>query len=81
MAIVLEGIQDKKDSLDYLCEKYMNMQEEETYHKKKFTDVINDIKIIFETNKLPIQATRFNQKSDFYSLFACIFEIKKMVSF
>ncbi len=77
MAIVLEGIQDKKDSLDYLCEKYMNMQEEETYHNKKFTDVINDIKIIFETNILPIQATRFNQKSDFYSLFACIFENQK----
>jgi hypothetical protein len=44
----------------------------------EFVTIIGDISAIFDVDSLPISKTRFKQKSDFYSLFACIFELRKI---
>lgn len=75
LAIILEGVQDKKDYLDDICEKYIildNMEDVE----QEFLGVIQDISVIFDLETLPIQDTRFKQKSDFYSLFACVLMLR-----
>lgn len=74
MTIILDGVQDKKDYLDLVCEKYMSLPDKAGI-KAKFESVINDIGFIFDEAEFPIYATRFNQKSDFYSLFACVYEL------
>lgn len=76
LTVLLEGIQDKKDYLDDICEKYMLLSNKEEI-KENFTNIISDIQIIFE-NELKLSETRFKQKSDFYSLFSCIFELQKI---
>lgn len=75
LAIILEGIQDKKDYLDAVCEKYMNMNSKSDV-VSDFEGVLEDIMTIFDSAVMPIQGTRFNQKSDFYSLFACVFKLR-----
>lgn len=42
-----------------------------------FTGIIDDIALVFDAEEFPMKDTRFKQKSDFYSLFACIFELRK----
>jgi len=74
LAIVLEGIQDKKDNLDNLCEKYMDMTGLKEDAVSIFSKAILDIESIFEETEYPIKPTRFKQKADFYSLFGCIVE-------
>lgn len=76
LTIILEGVQDKKDYLDNVCEKYIHMDNKSDVYNC-FKDIINDIMIIFNPEIMPIRNTRFKQKSDFYSLFACIYELKK----
>ncbi len=75
LTIILEGIQDKKDYLDDVCEKYICLSDKEEI-KSIFINTINDISIIFSDN-LKLEGTRFKQKSDFYSLFACVYELQK----
>ena len=75
LTILLEGIKDKKDYLDEICEKYMIL-ENKVIIKEKFIRIISDIDAIF-SGELKLSATRFKQKSDFYSLFACIFELQE----
>ena len=77
LGIMLEGIQDKKEYLDAVCEKYMTMDNRDDIYSE-FVTIIGDISAIFDVNSLPISKTRFKQKSDFYSLFACIFELRKI---
>ena len=77
LGIMLEGIQDKKEYLDAVCEKYMMMDNREDIYTE-FEAIIGDISEIFNYEILPISETRFKQKSDFYSLFACIFELRKI---
>lgn len=76
LSIILEGIQDKKEYLDYVCEKYMELESKEDIYAE-FVAVIDDISVIFNQDIMPIAKTRFKQKSDFYSLFACIYELRK----
>ncbi|MCH5147787.1 MAG: DUF262 domain-containing protein [Clostridiales bacterium] len=75
LTILLEGIKDKKEYLDDICEKYMSLENKEEI-KEKFIKIISDIDVIF-SDELQLSKTRFKQKSDFYSLFACIFELQK----
>lgn len=77
LSIMLEGIQDKKEYLDAVCEKYMTMDNRDDIYSE-FVTIIGDISAIFDVDSLPISKTRFKQKSDFYSLFACIFELRKI---
>ena len=76
LTILLKGIQDKKDYLDAVCEEYMQLDNRADI-VETFNGVINDISRIFDEKGFPIKNTRFKQKSDFYSLFACIFELRK----
>ncbi len=75
LSILLEGIQDKKEQLDSLCEKYTVMGEKYVEIQNMFTNIIYDFKKIF-SEEFPMSKTRFNQKSDFYSLFACVYNLK-----
>ena len=77
LGIMLEGVQDKKEYLDAVCEKYMTMDNREDIYGE-FVTIVGDISAIFDADSLPISKTRFKQKSDFYSLFACIFELRKI---
>lgn len=76
LTIILEGVQDKKDYLDNVCEKYVVLENKEEV-EQKFLGVIQDISMIFDLEIFPIQDTRFKQKSDFYSLFACILLLRE----
>ena len=76
LTILVEGIQDKKDYLDYVCEKYICMEHKSDI-ASDFLGIIDDIIRIFEPEIMPINKTRFRQKSDFYSLFACIHNLRK----
>ena len=76
LTIVLEGVQDKKEYLDNVCEKYVILEDERGI-EQTFLGVIQDISIIFDLETFPIQDTRFRQKSDFYSLFACVLSLRE----
>ena len=76
LTIVLEGVQDKKEYLDNVCEKYVILEDERGI-EQKFLGVIQDVSIIFDLETFPIQDTRFRQKSDFYSLFACVLSLRE----
>ena len=76
LTIVLEGVHDKKEYLDNVCEKYVILEDERGI-EQKFLGVIQDISIIFDLETFPIQDTRFRQKSDFYSLFACVLSLRE----
>ena len=76
LTILLDGIQDKKDYLDSVCEKYMKLEDVEAV-KSEFVEIIEDIALIFDKNLMPMKKMRFKQKSDFYSLFACVAKLKK----
>lgn len=77
LAIIIEGIQDKKESLDEICEKYMDMEEKKAEYIDDFDSVIQDLKLIFDVDDFPLKQTRFKQKADFYSLFSSIIDFKK----
>lgn len=77
LSVMLEGIHEKKEHLDSVCEKYMVMENKGEIYAE-FVNIIGDISMIFEADSYPISQTRFKQKSDFYSLFACIFDLRKI---
>ena len=76
MTILLKGIKDKKDYLDSVCEEYMHMDNRDEI-VAEFTGILEDVEEIFDPSLFSIHETRFKQKSDFYSLFACIYELRK----
>lgn len=76
LTILTDGVQDKKEYLDDVCEKYMEMDNADEI-AEKFTSIISDIQTIFDPSIMPIGETRFRQKSDFYSLFACIADLQQ----
>lgn len=43
----------------------------------QFNTAIADIATLFDEKIYPIGETRFRQKSDFYSLFACVIELRE----
>lgn len=71
VAILVSGVQDKKDSLD---RHYLDFQlwPDRLAFEKRFTAVIEHVQTIFCVDDFPISKTRFRQKADFYSLFAAI---------
>ena len=77
LTIILEGVQDKKDYLDNVCEKYVVLDNKDDI-EQKFLGAIQDILMIFDLEKFPIHNTRFRQKSDFYSLFACVLLLRRI---
>lgn len=79
LSIMLEGIQDKKEYLDSVCEKYMKLENKDEIYSE-FVSIIGDISTIFDQDIMPIAKTRFKQKSDFYSFFACIYELRKQAT-
>ncbi len=76
LTIVILGPQDKKDYLDNICESNMHMEESGAV-RETFISAIADINTIFDAEVYPIKKTRFKQKSDFYSLFACVLLLRK----
>jgi len=77
LVIFIDGIQDKKQSLDIFYENYSKWDKmHEATIKSLFLDTINDFSMIF-TEEFPIYNTRFKQKADFYSLVAAIKELKQ----
>lgn len=74
LAVILEGMQDKKKSLDELCEKYEvipNLKQTE----EVFKQTINNIETIF--TGIDITKTRFKQRTDLYTIFAVVYQMIK----
>lgn len=82
LAAMIEGIQDKKKTLDDFYIKYSKW---DNSHKKeilnRFLEVLRELNIIF-SSPLYISKTRFRQKADFYTLFLVIdeFIVKKVTA-
>lgn len=76
LTILIDGVQDKKEYLDDVCEKNIVMKNKDELYEL-FVSILEDILIIFAPEEMPIRNTRFKQKSDFYSLFACVYELRK----
>lgn len=75
LAAMIDGIQDKKKTLDEFYIKYTDWDKK---HRREIIDrfykVLNEIKLIFR-NCLEASETRFRQKADFYTLFIVINEL------
>lgn len=78
LAIIIDGPQDKKETLDKFYVTYTEWEDEKREEcQSQFLSVIADIQAIFAEDEFPIKKTRFRQKSDFYSLFAAIYSLQK----
>ena len=74
LAAMLDGVQDKKGSLDDFYVRYTSWPKlEKDAAKARFQMVLDDLVYIFDRN-FEISETRFRQKADFYSLFLAIDE-------
>lgn len=78
LAALIDGSQDKKQTLDDFYQDYAQWDIEnlETV-KKRFICILKDIEQLFSNNTKGIAETRFRQKSDFYSLFLAIDSMHK----
>ncbi len=72
LAVILEGMQDKKKSLDELCEKYEVITNLELT-EEAFKQTINNIETIF--TGIDITKTRFKQRTDLYTIFAVVYQM------
>ncbi|CAH2403008.1 DUF262 domain-containing protein [Mesorhizobium escarrei] len=78
LAGMLEGPQDKKGDLDYFYSRYAHWgAADATKAKQEFQAALQDIKLVFDEQVLPLRSTRFRQKSDFYSLFLSFIELRR----
>ena len=68
LAALLEGPQEKKESLDDFYRKYNSADLSNL--EDRFSKILKEIEILFHKNS--ISKTRFKQKSDFYSLIIAI---------
>ncbi|MHB1681282.1 MAG: GmrSD restriction endonuclease domain-containing protein [Bacilli bacterium] len=76
LAILLGGVQDKRDKLDEFYEEYAEWDTEGMKQIEfTFLNILNTITIIFNSKSIPIAQTRFRQRADFYSLFTAIHEL------
>ena len=74
LAGMIEGVQDKKETLDDFYIRYANWEESHRAETAtRFEEVLQEISLIFD-DTFNISKTRFRQKSDFYSLFLVINE-------
>lgn len=77
LAAQLKGISDKKDLIDVCYRDFMSWSESESSSaKKEFKSVLSDISIIFDAS-YPMKKTRWKQKSDFYSLFCAVLNLRR----
>jgi hypothetical protein len=77
LAGALEGPQDKKGDLDYFYVKYAKWDtgaQEEI--RKEFRAAVSDMTNIF-ADDISLRTTRFRQKSDFYTLFLSIVDLRR----
>jgi len=78
LAILIDGPQDKKSTLDNF---YMNFATWEESEKDRiegaFLEVLSIINRIFSFGNIVLKESRFRQKSDFYSLFGAIATFNK----
>jgi transcription termination factor NusB len=73
LAGLIDGAQEKKQTLDEFYQKYAKWDEEElTKVKSRFLLILMEIEQLFSYKDNGITQTRFRQKSDFYSLFLAI---------
>ena len=73
LCLQLEGEQDKKETIDDFCERYAIFADGAESVRKNFESVLNDLTVIFQ-DEISLAGTRFKQKADFYSLFACVWD-------
>lgn len=74
VAIIVLGIQDKRDKLDIFYQDYASWELESLNKtKQRFFTILKDLVVLFDF--FPISKTRFKQKADFYSLFAAVDEL------
>ncbi|WP_226617755.1 DUF262 domain-containing protein [Cytobacillus firmus] len=72
----LEGVQDKKNTLDHFYQKYASISSAEKEQiLDTFKKILSQIDEVFDKESFPIYCTRFKQKADFYSLFIAIKEL------
>ena len=72
LAAMIDGIQDKRKTLDDYYRRYMKWEENQKLEiEHRFVKVLNEIKVIFDKS-FDISKTRFRNKADFYTLFISI---------
>ncbi len=77
LAILIDGIQDKKTTLDQFYQDYSTWPKKDvTLIRDRFEKIIDDLQKIFPEDSYTISKTRFRQKADFYSLFSAINELQ-----
>ena len=73
LAGMIDGIQDKKGTLDKFYIKFAKWDKKEKKHIiNRFTKSLQEIKLIFKDQEYCISETRFRQKADFYTLFLVV---------
>jgi len=76
LAVLIDGVQDKKETLDQFYQDYSHWKTDEiNVIEKQFQEILDDILLIFSNDSFPISQTRFKQKADFYCLFAAIHDL------
>lgn len=74
LAAMLKGIQDKKGDLDALYQEFSVWEKTgKATTISEFENTLQSIKVLF--SNIPIEDTRFSQRSDFYSLFHAVLEL------
>lgn len=80
LAGLIDGAQDKKQTLDDFYQRYAEWDNEELENvKKRFLAILADIEKLFAFKDKGIAQTRFRQKADFYSLFLAIDSLHREV--
>ena len=71
---MIDGIQDKKVTLDNFYIRYSDWEKNEKEEiATRFLNILRELQLIF-SGKLDISETRFRQKADFYTLFLVLDE-------
>ena len=76
LAIMLDGIQDKKGKLDDFYLNFSEWPEMDTY-ENLFDKTLEYYSALFDEDFFFLNKTRFRQKADFYSLFCLMYEYVK----
>lgn len=74
LTVILEGMQDKKKTIDEFCERYKKISNIVDV-ENEFNDVIRDISTLF--SDVEIAKTRYRQRTDLYTFFAVILDKRR----
>lgn len=75
LAAMIDGVQDKKKTLDDFYIKFANWNEDgKNIIVDRFSKTLHEIYLMFKDSQLAISETRFRQKADFYTLFLVVDE-------